>query len=161
MSITSKVLFGRLVKVAAVVLLVAGFASAQGSVVGTITFYPGGSTRVEQTANSYFTIGGHTVSCTQWAVWHDSEIQNGKSQMIVNTSSFGPCTIDGVFIRDLTLLQSKTGILFTINTIDGKCWSMMLANSAGVHLTDLTGIYFKGPYAANTVLGFNLVGSVQ
>jgi hypothetical protein len=152
---------GYLANVVGIVLMLTAFGSAQESVVGTMTFYPGGSTRTNQLSNSYITLGGHTVGCAQTPVWHDSDIQKGKNPTIVNTTSFGPCTIDGVLIRDLALTQTKSGVLLTINMIDGKCWSMMLANSAGISLTDLTGIYFKGAYAANIAVGFNLIGSVQ
>jgi hypothetical protein len=94
-------------------------------------------------------------------VWHDADIQNGKNQTITNTSSFGPCEIDGVLVRDLSLYQAANGVMLTIDLVDGKCMSMMLVNSAGLRLKDLTDIGYKGAYAANSVVGFNLIGSVQ
>jgi hypothetical protein len=150
---------GNFANVVGVVLMLMAFGSAQESVVGTMKFYPaGGSTR--QLASSEFSLGGHSASCTLLPVWNGSDIQNGKTPTIVNTNNF-TCTIDGSFVRDLILLQSKDGLLLTIHTNDGKCWSLLLVNSAGVRLTDLTGVYYKGAYAANSLVQFNLIGSVQ
>jgi hypothetical protein len=141
------------------VTMLTGFGSAQETVLGTISFFPTGSGRAMQ-ATSTITSGGRGVQCAQNPIWRASDIDRGQNPTIVNTT-FGPCAVDGVLITGLTLVQYKTGILLTIRTADGKCYSMMLVNSAGVSLTDLTDVGFKGNYSATSGISFNLLGNVQ
>ena len=145
---------------AAFAMLFTAFAPAQQSVVGSVTFSTTGSQDWMQ-VNSSISLGGHTMSCAQNPVWRASDIKNGKYQSITNTSMFGPCAIDGVLVRDLVLMESSTGVLLTIDMNDGSRWSLMLMNSAGVTLKALTGVGYKGPYAANSMVGFNLIGTLQ
>ena len=140
-------------------LMLSSFGVAQQSVVGTVAFWPTGGSRNMQ-ANSSISVANHTVGCAQVPIWRDADIQKGQNATIYNTTAFA-CGIDGVMVRQIVLAEVNTGISLTIYLADGKCYSMMLANSDGLRLTDLTEIGYKGKYKGNSIVGFNLLGSVQ
>jgi hypothetical protein len=143
----------------AMLLILSSFSSAQETVLGNVTFYSGGAARPAR-ATSVITLGSHAMTCSFLPLWQYSDIQKGQSPIMPSTS-FGPCTVDGVLVGSLSLTELNTGIALTITLIDGKCFSMMLTNSAGVHLADLTQMGFKGPYKSNVSVGFNLLGTLN
>jgi hypothetical protein len=140
-------------------LMLSSFSSAQESVVGTLTFYQSGATR-PIFSDSVIDLGSHKMTCSQLPLWQYLDIQRGQNPTLASTS-FGPCTVDGVLVKSLSLTEFNNGITLNISLVDGKCFSMMLTNSAGVHLADLTEIYVKGQYKSNVSVGFNLLGTLN
>jgi len=140
----------------ALIVLLAGCAAAQEGVVGTVKFYPTGmqhNTLLQ--SNSLIELGGHAMSCAQDPIWRHDQI---KGKTTTNMDLFGPCTIDGVFVHHIVLYESKSGILMVLDMMDGTSWSLMLVNSATVHVLDLMDVGYRGHYAAPKYVGFALFG---
>src|SRR5437879_803442 len=121
----------------AVLLMLSSFSAAQQAVVGSVAFLPTGTTHNMQSISS-IGFANHSISCAQIPVWADADIQKGNNPAIDNRTHFGPCAIDGVRVGNLVLAEINTGISLTIHLVDGTCLSMMLANSDGLRLSDLT-----------------------
>jgi hypothetical protein len=141
-------------------LILSNLCAAQQTASGTIAFYPSGSIAFMQ-SNSPLGFGGHSISCAQMPIWRDADIQRTPKPMITNTTHFGPCAIDGVLVQDFVLSEFNSGITLTIHLVDSRSFSLLLVNSAGIHLRDLTEVGFKGKYRSNTIVGFNLIGTFQ
>jgi hypothetical protein len=140
-------------------LMLSSFSSAQETVLGNVTFYSSGAAR-PILSDSVISLGPHTMTCSQLPLWQYNDIQRG-SNPTMNSTNFGPCTVDGVLVEGLVLAELSKGITLTIHLVDGRCFSMMLTNSAGIHLADLTEIGFKGQYKSNVSVGFNLIGTLN
>jgi hypothetical protein len=71
---------------------------------------------------------------------------------------FGPCTVDDVLVHHVALYESASGVLLVLDMMDGTSWSLMLVNSAGVRLTELITVGYRGRYSNPKFIGFALFG---
>ena len=88
--------------------MLSSFSSAQETILGNVAFYPSGAARSIESNSSIGLGTQQQTNCAQAPIWHDADIQKGQNPTIYNTT-FGPCAVDGVLVRDLVLTRDEQG----------------------------------------------------